>query len=243
MIAKIAVAAATFAIDKPYSYAIPQGMALQPGIRVTVPFGRGNRPSEGIVLSLEAGEEAELKYVRDSLDEAPLLDEKMLRLAAFLRERYFCTFYDAVRAMLPAGAWFQTNDTYRLTEDTSWKEAAIRQKDAAKLLERLEALGGQAKEQLLRECIPEEAAFEKAVSYLLRKKWVASQRDYRRKTLDKTEKIATLVSSAEEAMEYASSRPASAAMQRAVLQTLCSVGSVAVKELCYYTGAGVATVK
>ena len=41
MIAKIAVAAANFAIDKPYSYAIPQGMALQPGMRVTVPFGRG----------------------------------------------------------------------------------------------------------------------------------------------------------------------------------------------------------
>ena len=39
MIAKIAVSAATYAIDKPYSYAIPPEMNLEPGMRVTVPFG------------------------------------------------------------------------------------------------------------------------------------------------------------------------------------------------------------
>ena len=243
MIAKIAVAAANFAIDKPYSYAVPMGLALQPGCRVIVPFGRGNRPSEGIVLSLENGDDAALKLVRDGLDDQPLLDDNMLRLAAFLRERYFCTFYDAVRAMLPAGLWFQTNDTYALTEDTAWKEAAIRQKDAAVLLQAMEDLGGQAKEQTLREYIPEEEAFRKATAYLLWKKWITARRDYRRKTLDKTEKIATLASSGEEAMAFAASRPKSAAMQRAVLETMCSVGSVAVKELCYFTGAGMATVK
>ena len=243
MIAKIAVAAANFAIDKPYSYGIPQGMALQPGMRVTVPFGRGNRTSEGIVLQLEAADDAGLKLVSDCLDDAPLLSPTMLRLAAFMRERYFCTLYDAVRAILPAGLWFRNDDTYFLTEDRSWQDAAIRQKDAMKLLQELEALGGNAKEQQLRAALPQEEAFEKAVSYLLRKKWIASRRDYRRKTLDKTEKIATLASSAEETMDFASSRSKSAALQRAVLETMCAVGSVAVKELCYYTGAGVGTVK
>ena len=38
MIAKIAVSAATFAIDKPYSYRIPGGMTLLPGQRVQLPF-------------------------------------------------------------------------------------------------------------------------------------------------------------------------------------------------------------
>ena len=55
MIAKIAVSAANFAIDKPYSYFVPEGVELQPGIRVTVPFGRGNRTCEGVVLSVEEG--------------------------------------------------------------------------------------------------------------------------------------------------------------------------------------------
>ena len=52
--AKIALSAATFAIDRPYSYAVPKELEgkLRPGMRVLVPFGTGNRPSEGLVLSL-----------------------------------------------------------------------------------------------------------------------------------------------------------------------------------------------
>ena len=97
MIAKLAVSAATFAIDKPYSYAVPEGMELWPGQRVIVPFGRGNRRCEAVVLDLEEGSAEGLKPVEQCLDEEPVLSVYMLRLAAFVRERYFCTFYDAIR--------------------------------------------------------------------------------------------------------------------------------------------------
>ena len=63
MIAKIAVSAATYAIDKPYSYFVPEGMTLVPGVRVLVPFGRGNRKCEGVVLSVEPVPAQELKAV------------------------------------------------------------------------------------------------------------------------------------------------------------------------------------
>ena len=61
MIAKIAVAAAIYAIDKPYDYRIPEGMTLWPGQRVRVPFGRSNKRSEGIVLALAEGEQAQAR--------------------------------------------------------------------------------------------------------------------------------------------------------------------------------------
>ena len=242
MIAKIAVSAANFAIDKPYSYAIPEGMSLAPGLRVMVPFGRSNRHTEGIVLSVEAGREEGLKLVAAVLDEAPLLSMQMLQLAAFMRERYFCTIFDAVRTMLPAGLWFQSKDTYALTDDRAWQDKMIRQPDAWKLLQLLADCGGSCEGKLLRESVPEEEAFEKAVSYLLKKKWITAQRDFSRKTADKTERIATLAVSAEEALEYASRRPKSAAMQRSVLELMCSVGEAAVKEICYFTGCKTATV-
>ena len=243
MIAKIAVAAANFAIDKPYSYAFLPNMPLQPGIRVMVPFGRGNKPTEGVVLQVESGETTELKTVSAVLDEEPLLSETMLRLAAFMHERYFCTFYDAIRSMLPVGYWFQAKERYSLTEDCSWESANIRQENALLLLSTLRDLGGEAAESALREVFPDEEAFHKAVSYLLKKKWIRCNTSYQKKTGDKTEKVATLAVSAEEAMAYAASRPKSAAMQRSVLQTICAVGSVSVKELCYYTGASVPTIK
>ena len=242
MIAKIAVSAANFAIDRPYSYHIPPHMTLSPGHRVTVPFGRGNRRCEGVVLSVEEGSTEGLKSVEQCLDEQAVLSEHMLRLAAFVRERYFCTFYDAVRTMLPAGLWFQTRATFALSEDRSWKEKTIKKENALAVLKLLEDLGGQTDEHALREAMPDEEQLHDAVSYLLRKKWISTQSDFLRRTGDKTERIATLASSPEEALEFASHRPKSASMQKAVLELLCSVGSVSVKELCYFTGASTATV-
>lgn len=243
MVAKIAVSAANFAIDKPYSYAIPAGMALQPGMRVIVPFGRGNRRCEGIVLELSEEEARGLKTVEERLDEYSVLSETMLRLAAFLRERYFCTFYDAARAMLPAGLWFRKKETFSLTGDDSWKTADIRQKDALALLQLLEQFGGEAPENTLREAIGDEERFRKAVSYLSRKKWVDARQEFSRRAGDKTEKMAELAVSVESAMEYAAQRPKSAFMQKNVLELLCTVGRAPVKEILYYTGASMATVK
>ena len=242
MIGKIAVSAANFAIDKPYSYWIPQDMALAPGQRVMVPFGRANRRTEGIVLTVEPGSEDKLKPVESCLDDGPILTETQLRLAAFLRERYFCTFFDAIRVMLPAGLWFRTRLTVSLTEDRSWKDKTIRKEGAAELLELLENLGGTAQEEALRNLIPDEDSLREVLSYLRQKKWITCQTDFLRKTQDKSEKIATLAQSPEETMAYAASRPKSAAMQRQVLELLCSVGSVAVKDVCYFTGASTATV-
>ncbi len=242
MIAKIAVSAANFAIDKPYSYRIPEEMSLCPGQRVQLPFGRGNRRCEGIVLAVEAGEGSGLKAVERCLDEMPVLSEHQLRLAAFLRERYFCTYYDAVRAMLPAGLWFQSRETFALTEDRDWKDRTIKKEGARQILEFLEELGGQTEEASLHRLIPDDAVLSEAVSYLVRKKWLSARTDFLQRTADKTEKIAVLASSPEEAMEFASHRPRSAAMQKNVLELLSGLGSVAVKELCYYTGASMATV-
>ncbi|MDO5546362.1 MAG: primosomal protein N' [Eubacteriales bacterium] len=242
MIAKIAVAAANFAIDKPYSYYVPETLTVQPGQRVMLPFGRANKRTEGIVLTVEDGSADKLKAIERCLDDIPVLTESQLRLAAFLRERYFCTFFDAIRVMLPAGLWFRTKLTVRLMEDRSWKEKTLRKENASAVLELLENLGGQAEEEALRNLIPDEDALSEVLTYLTRKKWVSAQTDYLRKTHDKSEKIATLAVPPEEAMAYAEKRPKSAAMQRQVLELMCSVGSVAVKDLCYFTGASTATV-
>ena len=106
----------------------------------------------------------------------------------------------------------------------------------------MDALGGSADGDALRQVLPDEEAFSKAVAYLLRNRWITTNTDYLSRTGEKTERVATLSTSVEEAMEYASTRPKSAQMQKNVLELLCSIGSGAVKEICYFTGAKTATV-
>ena len=79
MIAQVAVSAAVYAIDKPYSYRIPPALTVEPGMRVSLPFGQGNRLCEGVVLAVEAGDEEGLKAISAVLDSAPVLSDKNTR--------------------------------------------------------------------------------------------------------------------------------------------------------------------
>jgi primosomal protein N' (replication factor Y) len=243
LIAKVAVSAAKFFMDKPYSYRFGPRLLLQPGMRVMVPFGAGNRRTEGVVLSVESGDEAGLKDVLLALDENPVLSPEMLRLAAFIRERYFCTFFEAIRVMLPAGLWFREVERFSLLPDAPWEDHPACDDAMAAICSLLAQLGGEVEEDLIKGAVPEDEVRENALKNLLKKKWIKRNSDFLRRTGDKSELIATLAASAEEAMEYASRRPKSAAMQRSVLELMCSVGSCAVKEIRYYTGASSATIK
>ncbi|MBQ4040327.1 MAG: DEAD/DEAH box helicase family protein, partial [Oscillospiraceae bacterium] len=110
IIARLAVSAATYAIDKPYDYLVPESVVdkISPGVRVSVPFGRGNRRCEGVVLSVQRSEErAVLKSIEAVLDESPIITKEQIKLALWMHERFFCTVYEAFRAMLPAGLWFK----------------------------------------------------------------------------------------------------------------------------------------
>ena len=120
-VARIAVAAATYSFDRPFDYLIPDEFVgrVRPGCRVTVPFGRGNRPSEGAVLAVGDGSQREiLKPIACVMDSEPVLSERQLKLALFMRERFFCTVYDAIKAMLPAGLWFDNRGNRRVKDKT-----------------------------------------------------------------------------------------------------------------------------
>ena len=134
-VAKIAVSAATYWIDKPYDYLIPESLREQavPGVRVSIPFSRGNRRCEGIILAVaENSEYGQLKAVIDVLDAQPVLTPEQIKLALFMRERFFCTVYDAVKAILPAGLWFNEEGKQRAKDKTvEVARLAVTSEDAA----------------------------------------------------------------------------------------------------------------
>lgn len=242
MIAQIAVSAAIYAIDKPYSYWVPPQLSVAPGMRVLVPFSQGNRRVEGIVLAVTDGEETGLKSVAAVLDESPVLSEPLLHLAAFLRERYFCTFYDAVKAMLPAGLWFSVQEEWTLEVPVDEAKVAKSHRDALAILQAAADRGGVIRAQELRQAV-DPALLERYLPYLQNKHYLRSNRTFDRRVRDKSEEIASLAVPWEEAVQYAQSKARSAPMQREVLTLLAQLGSVSAKELCYFTGATMATVR
>lgn len=244
MVAKIAVSAAVYAIDKPYSYKIPQSVTVLPGQRVKIPFGRGNRRCEGIVLELCEQSEEKLKTIETVLDETPVLNEKQLRMAAFLRERCFCTFYDAARAILPVGFWFRLRENYSvIREAPDWRIVTKKNEAAAAVMQTLEDFGGSADLQTLRGQFPDEQTLQSAIRYLMARKLIAANVDMAQRSSEKTEKMAQLLVSCEEAESYAAKKQKSAPLQKSVLELLCMAGSASCREICYLTGATMQTLR
>ncbi len=106
----VAVSNATFHFDKLYTYAVmpDQQDTVRLGSMVLVPFGRGSRARMGVVLACDAEpESAKLKFLFDVAPASACLTPELLRLVHFLRERTFCTYYEAVKAVIPYGAQYK----------------------------------------------------------------------------------------------------------------------------------------
>ena len=245
MIAGVAVDGLVYAIDKPYSYLLPEALsAARPGCRVSVPFGKGDRLREGMILTLTEGTAPELKSVAALLDPAPVLSEGMLRVAAFVRERYFCTFYEAIRAALPAGLWIHSQEVFALAKlPEDWEARLSDEPLLRKLTVLIRDAGGRLRDEALyRQCGggPE---IREALRRLRERGWLKAETELRRKNSDKTELILELCADREQVEEHLRARGKSAPMQRAVMELLTTVGVISQKELQYFTGASAQTLR
>ena len=154
---QVAVSNATYHFDKLYTYLVMPDQKVRTGSLVLVPFGMGSKPRMGIVLGCdETPVNAKLKAVYDVAPDTAALTPDLLRLVHFLRERTFCTYYEAVKAIIPYGALYKpalaedgvtpvlqkqltrhTENQYRLTGTL-----AAKPKPTAKQLAAVALLGG-----------------------------------------------------------------------------------------------------
>ena len=236
-----AVDAATYAIDKLYSYRVPDELReqVQIGTRVLVPFGFGNKRAEAVVLAFrEDAGEFKLKPIVEVLDETPILTAEQLRLAAWMRERLYCTYFDCVHAMLPAGLWFKRNETYTLAPDADL--AALRERDGedGQVLALFEQPGQTLSVSEIRDRLGKGAG--QTLDALAGEGILVYHSNTAQKTGDKTEKMLRLDMEASEAMSHISRRSPA---RMDVVSLLSDGGAMSQKEIVYMTGVSDAALR
>lgn len=90
-------------VDRVFTYRVPEGLRLEPGTRVLVPFGP--RRVEGYVIRLLPHcdlPEARVKDVQGALEDYPALLPHMMELALWIRRQAHCPLVEALRLMIPA---------------------------------------------------------------------------------------------------------------------------------------------
>ena len=242
---KVAVSAAPYSIDKPYSYLVPDALAAAavPGVRVMVPFGRGNKESEGLILArVQEPKLPGSKAIRQILDSEPVLDKAGIDLALWMRGRYFCTVFEAVKTILPAGLWYGLREIWSLAmEPETARSAAVGIPGAWQVLDLLEKQGGKADIRVLRDVLGDGA--EKPLKAMKKAEILTCETDAKRKIADKSHRMVELAVNTEDAYALTEPKRRSAPARYEVVNFLATAGRTPAAEVSYYTGASARTLK
>ena len=237
VIAKVAVENTVYHFDKAFDYLVPENLlpAICSGLRIMVPFGAGNNKRQGMILELSKQPAANnLKSIAAVLDKAPLLNNEMLCLINWLKERYFCTLFDAVKLLLPTGINLKMKTQYQLVrplEDLKQNDFTASQWHVFVNLAARKAPVERVKLLKNLELSVEDTILEK----LYKDGFLNKTDGFVRQVGDAVEKMVRLA-------EESAVQPKLTPKQKDIAKILSDVGTASLKELCYFAGVTVSVV-
>ncbi len=235
--AEVAVEGAGFSFDMAFDYIIPAELEerAKPGCRVTVPFGRSNKKTIGIIFEVkDVSSGKNLKKITEVEDDYPVLSAEMLSLAAFIKDRCFCSLYEAAKAMLPAGLNRRMVVSYAVNPDAPAEKAQSLEGAEKEFYDFLVSRGVFVRSDLIFKNLGMRT--DKAVpASLLKKELILSKSDSVRNLGELTARMIRLLPGWEDLNLTAK--------QREMACALNDVSTAAVSELCYFTGCTPAVAK
>lgn len=226
-IAEIAVENTTYSFDRLFDYSLPDNLVscVKEGCRVMIPFGGGNRLRQGIVMRLKRESRDGLKNVISVLDSEPVLTLEMLKLVHFMKEHYFCTYYDAVKTMLPAGINYNVTSTFTAVKGVDTEELST---DELQIYNYLLSQKAPVKAEKISQVLGIDN--QKLLQKLVGKGFLHKNEEAFRKVGDAVMKMVSLSDDAD------TLNPKLSPKQKSVFELLQTVQCASVKEICYYTG-------
>lgn len=240
LVAVVAVDKCLYPFDKLYDYIVPNGFegSVCVGQLVTVPFGKGNKKRVALVYGLERKlcDPAKLKPIADISQNGIALSDEQLGLSVWLKENTFCTYFDAVRTILPPGLNFSIRASYCINKENTDRSGLLPGELA--VLRELEAVKS---EKRLSQMIEEVGSPErsKAIEGLKAKGFIVTNEEMRRHIGDETEQMVRLAEDFEQNDRAAKLTP----KQKSVIDALAEYEAASVKELCYICGVTSVVIK
>ena len=240
MVAKVAVSCAAYSFDSEYSYNIPMEMksAVVPGIRVLVPFGKGNKRSIGFVTRtyLEAEYNPALKPILSVIDSESLVTEEMMKIIFWLKEHTFCTLFDGYKTVVPTGFSYNFSRHYKLAN--TYIDPDELSEDEKAIINFMQADKNQREIDKFLD-FKNNPKKKKLVEGLIDKGFIEEEEKLKRKIGDENVKMVRLSDEFLNNREKFSFTP----KQALVIKLLEESESASVKEVCYMTNCTATIVK
>ena len=234
MICEVAINNMSRFTDSLFHYTVPKEFEdkIRVGMRIKVPFGKGNKSYEGYVMAFpEESDTPNLKEITGITDDFSYFDENMASLIKYLHHRYFSRYSDIIKAVLPRGvsarfemmATLVERDTEILKSHT--KNSLIREQIINLLLEKNQMTYGEISNELGRKnIIP-------SMKYFLSKGLIEVNEIKIQKMDDRTKSFVSLAVSVTEAFEIIDRISTRAKKRARILEILTEVDSISVSDL------------
>lgn len=227
--AKVILSEASYTYDNQYTYKYPDILMgiIRAGMRVLVPFGRGNAKRIGLVMSVYEKPEPDeaLKPIISLIDDEPLINDELLDIIVWLKEHTFCTYFEAYRTIVPAGYSVVRQSFYRLANSLPDEELSEEEDSLYNLL--LSCSSPREFDEVLdcRRCSGKEAV----INSLVEKGVLEKAEDFKRRVGDETVRMIRLSEN-----YLTNSQRGFTVKQKQVVDFLLENRSASVKETCYY---------
>ncbi len=232
-IASVIISNATREFDKEYHYIIPESMidCVVPGIRVVLPFGRSNRSVEGYVIDLlDRTEMKGLKEIKKVLDKKPVLSKSTINLVRWMKERYMCTTWDAIRCTLPPGIGLKSEFSVKLLVNDSNAKGVMK-----KILEALSLNSGECELEILKKSVNSKS-FTKNIKKLVELGFIDVLESYNTGVKEKTVKAAFINQPREEIIDEIESNRIKTIQQIRILEMLLDNEFISVQDIVRFSG-------
>jgi primosomal protein N' (replication factor Y) len=229
MVAKVALSSTSYNYDIEYSYSVSKELEdkIKAGMRVLVPFGRGNRKRIGFVTRTYFKDyfDPALKPILNVIDDSPCVNDEMMKIILWLKENTFCTYFEALSTVIPRGLGINFNLKYSLTgkiPDQSLTD------DEAIILGKLQnASTSKEFDQIIEKIIDSEN--RKYLSSLTEKGFLTENNEFKRNVGDETVRMVRLTD------KYLTENfPVKLSQkQNQIIEMLEECECASIKEICY----------
>ena len=230
----------TINFDKSFDYSVPFDLSdnVFIGQRVLVPFGKGNKKRQGVIVEIHENCEkdvSKIKPIFEIVDEKPLVTDEMLRLAKFISNQTFCTFFEALRSMIPIGINVKVVSSFVLKKNYNDIDRDSLSQDEKLIVDSLFNAKGAVKSKKLLEIIGVKS--EKVFLNLINKNIIEKQENAVLRVGDASVRMVSLPQDIE--LENSSNFTPK---QKEIANFLNDCQTASVKEINYFTGVSVTTV-
>lgn len=239
-VAKVAISRAAYSYDSEYSYSVPENLSdkVKCGIRVIVPFGRGNKKSIGFVTRTyrESEYNENLKPISSVIDSESLVTDEMMKIIFWLKENTFCTFFEAYKSVVPTGFSYSFSRHYSLVN--TYIDMDSLDNDERNIIEFLQINTNQREIDAFLDG-RNDPVKKKIVDRLIDKGLIEECESLKRKVGDESVNMVELSQKFLSGDQEFSFNP----KQMLVIKLLQESGSASVKEVCYMTNCTPTIVK